>query len=464
MKGKTNLYFLLTFLSLWPLSCAPKVATSILIKDVAHPPPLIQKIIAQEGKVDYFLLQDEGYSWRLIFLCANKVYNLVDDPPHKPVLVSFHPILGSEVEGKIPPLDRIKIWACLESKVREEQTKQAEIKKIIIAERKRVAEEIQRLRAEQERIKKESAEREKILAQQRQIAEKRRLAEAEVLIKQQQQDEEERKKSEEEKKVKHYRAREKEPDDNHQKETPTPLPITETGTFLVMKDAPVYEMPKKSSRLLTRVKKYDLFEVLNTSRDNYGNQWHQVLLGERIVSKKGQKSGWTPEEKGFWIKHRLMAWVYPGDITKINTAKPLKLAADEIHYTGKKVTLPDKSQFFEVVYEFNVTYPEKVAGWIEDPNGIRRPDKNIEEMMELMKKLAFTLWPLRIQNEILRGYIRVGFTPEQVILAWGKPNHINKTRTFLGVHEQWVYGEKPFPKAYVYFENGIVKNWEFFKR
>jgi hypothetical protein len=34
----------------------------------------------------------------------------------------------------------------------------------------------------------------------------------------------------------------------------------------------------------------------------------------------------------------------------------------------------------------------------------------------------------------------------------------------LGVHDQWVYGKKPFPKAYVYFENGVVKNWEFLKK
>ena len=85
-------------------------------------------------------------------------------------------------------------------------------------------------------------------------------------------------------------------------------------------------------------------------------------------------------------------------------------------------------------------------------------------MRALLKELALTLWPIRIQNDILAGYIRVGFTPEQVILSWGQPNHINKTMTLVGVHEQWVYRESPFPNSYVYFENKVVKNWEFLKK
>jgi hypothetical protein len=85
-------------------------------------------------------------------------------------------------------------------------------------------------------------------------------------------------------------------------------------------------------------------------------------------------------------------------------------------------------------------------------------------MIKLLQDLSSTLWPLRIQNEILAGNIGIGFTPEQVLLSWGKPDHINTTRTLVGVHEQWVYGESPFPNSYVYLENGAVKSWEFLKR
>ncbi len=103
-------------------------------------------------------------------------------------------------------------------------------------------------------------------------------------------------------------------------------------------------------------------------------------------------------------------------------------------------------------------------GWVRDEDGVFRTDKNADEMIDLLKKLANTLWPIKIQNDILRRFIRVGFTSEQVLLSWGPPDHFNTTRTLLGVHDQWVYGKKPFPKAYVYFENGVVKNWEFLNR
>ncbi len=464
-RGK--LFYIISILFLLAcVTCASKPKTSTLLSEISAPPPLIEKIILQEGKVDYILLHDEGYSWRLIFLCANKVYNLVADAENKPILVSFHPILGSEVEGKIPSLDRIKIWRCWEEKIRTEEAKLAQAKGIIIQERKCVEKEIAHLWAEKERLEKEIIEEVIKAGRQRIMAEEKRAAEWEAKLKQEEEQRRKIEKIEEEKKVRYYRSREKNRDEDKEKdrEISPPLKVTETGIFLVMKNSPVYEMPKRSARVQIRAKKYDLFNVLNSTRDETGTQWHQIFLGERVGFKKVKKVGWSPEEKSFWLKHKLLTWVYPGDINKINNLKPLKLPPEEVHYTGKKTSLPNNSHLFEVTYEVTVEFIEKVYGWIEDYHGIRRADKNMEEMLELMKSLAATLWPLRIQNDILRGYIRVGFTPEQVILAWGKPNHINKTRTFIGVHEQWVYGEKPFPKAYVYFENGLVKNWEFFRR
>ena len=174
--------------------------------------------------------------------------------------------------------------------------------------------------------------------------------------------------------------------------------------------------------------------------------------------------GWAPEEKSFWVKNKLLAWVYPGDLAKINTTKPLKFNAEEIQFTGIKGSPTQKNPFYEVIYEINAEYIEKSVGWVKEVDGIRRADKNMDEMIDLLKKLAETLWPIKIQNDILRGFIRAGFTSGQVVLSWGPPDHINTTRTLLGVHDQWVYGKKPFPKAYVYLENGVVKGWEFLKK
>jgi hypothetical protein len=164
------------------------------------------------------------------------------------------------------------------------------------------------------------------------------------------------------------------------------------------------------------------------------------------------------------VKNKLLAWVYPVDLAKVQTARPFRLSVEHIQFTGKKASISPKDTLYEVIYEVNTELTEKTLGWIDESSGIRRSSKNKEEMIKLFQDLSRTLWPLRIQNDILAGNIRIGFTPEQVMLSWGKPDHINTTRTLVGVHEQWVYGESPFPNSYVYFENGLVKSWEFLKR
>lgn len=53
---------------------------------------------------------------------------------------------------------------------------------------------------------------------------------------------------------------------------------------------------------------------------------------------------------------------------------------------------------------------------------------------------------------IANGKVRIGMTQEQVVVAWGRPEDINKTVYSFGVHEQWVYGIG----SYLYFEDGIL--------
>ena len=51
---------------------------------------------------------------------------------------------------------------------------------------------------------------------------------------------------------------------------------------------------------------------------------------------------------------------------------------------------------------------------------------------------------------ILDGKVKIGFTKEMCVEAWGKPNDINKSIGSWGVHEQWCYSFG----SYLYFENG----------
>jgi hypothetical protein len=57
-----------------------------------------------------------------------------------------------------------------------------------------------------------------------------------------------------------------------------------------------------------------------------------------------------------------------------------------------------------------------------------------------------------IQDLIRQRKIRIGMNHEQVVLSWGRPEHINTTTYASGTHEQWVFNSR----SYVYFENGIL--------
>ncbi|MFR9498389.1 MAG: hypothetical protein SNI05_08190 [Rikenellaceae bacterium] len=50
---------------------------------------------------------------------------------------------------------------------------------------------------------------------------------------------------------------------------------------------------------------------------------------------------------------------------------------------------------------------------------------------------------------ILKNQIKLGFTKQMCIESWGEPEDINKTITYYGTHEQWVYGLD----TYIYFDN-----------
>lgn len=462
-KIKWFAFFFAPFLISFGVACAPKPQTSILLNNLQNPSQSVQEVLAREGKSDYFLLRDEGYSLRLIYLCANRIYNFVEDPDKNHIFASLQPILDSQVEEKLSPHDRQRIWACKEKKVREELSQVVVQRGIIEEERIKLSKEIVEALSERDRIAADMEFKRRLAEQeQRRIEEEMRKAEEERLRQVRKAEEEQRRKSEEERKITGYRVGEKE----KEKEIPLPVPapIPEIGIFLVMKDTRVQESAQNNSKMQDQIRKYDIFGVISSQRDKNGMTWHQVVLGERFISKKEKKFGWTPEEKSFWGKNKLLAWVYPGDLAKINTAKPLRFNIEEIQFTGIRSFSPQKNHFYEITYEITVEYIERAIGWVREVDGIFRADKNTDEMMELLKKLAKTLWPLKIQNDILRGFIRLGFTSEQVVLSWGPADHVNTTRTLLGVHDQWVYGKKPFPKAYVYFENGVVKNWEFLKK
>ncbi len=456
-----RLFFILIIFLFSFAACAPKAQQRFLYRDIQSPPKIILETFAQEGKSDYILKNDDGYSYRLIYLCENRVFNFSEEPENNPILVSLQPVLDTTVEILLSFDDRVRIWACMERKVREEQSRIEEIKRRTMEEIAEAASELGRIRDEHKKLQDEIEKRKRVaLQKQRQIEEEARRAERLEEERLRKAEEEQRRRLEEERKIKFYRSQEKE-------EPPPPPPpppkSTETGIFLVMKDTNVYEDLKEPLKIRAKVKKYDLFDVVNSKKDPNGSQWFQILLGERLISERQKRTGWVPEEKSFWVRNKIPAWVYPSDLSKAPAAKPVRIDPELLTFTGKKSSVPNKPPFFEVTYDVKTETIEKTTGWVEEKSGVRRPNKTIDEMRLLLNELSMTLWPIRVQNDILSGNIRIGFTPEQVFLAWGKPDHVNRTKTLVGIHEQWVYGENPFPRSYVYIENGLVKSWEFLK-
>ncbi len=69
----------------------------------------------------------------------------------------------------------------------------------------------------------------------------------------------------------------------------------------------------------------------------------------------------------------------------------------------------------------------------------------LKQANEYKAKFGLTNW-----LSILNNNVRVGMTEEMCILAWGKPNKINKA----SYGDQWVYDDQ-----YLYFENGKLKSF-----
>lgn len=57
----------------------------------------------------------------------------------------------------------------------------------------------------------------------------------------------------------------------------------------------------------------------------------------------------------------------------------------------------------------------------------------------------FDSWPPETQEAIRAGRIEVGFTPEQVEMAWGEPDYVSREVRATNEAERWVWEKKSLP-------------------
>jgi hypothetical protein len=154
--------------------CSSKAKNSYLLRDIENPPRVIQDTFSARGKSDYILTDDAGYPFRLIYLCENRVYNFTEEPAKNFLLISFQPILDTPVEQRLSADDRRRIWACMERKVWEEQSRVENLTRRVIEDRGHLENELQSARLERTRL------RAAIDETRRAEAEKQRKIEAEM--------------------------------------------------------------------------------------------------------------------------------------------------------------------------------------------------------------------------------------------------------------------------------------------
>ena len=65
-----------------------------------------------------------------------------------------------------------------------------------------------------------------------------------------------------------------------------------------------------------------------------------------------------------------------------------------------------------------------------------------------------------IKEAIKKRQLVVGMNADEVRLAWGEPNRVNKTTTRFGVSEQWVYNKAGYRANYAYLENGVLVSFQ----
>jgi hypothetical protein len=78
----------------------------------------------------------------------------------------------------------------------------------------------------------------------------------------------------------------------------------------------------------------------------------------------------------------------------------------------------------------------------------------------LVQELATRLhWTPEEQAQVLAGQGWVGATPEQIMVAWGKPTDVAKARSVAPDGEQWRYGDADGEHTLVTFAGGRCTGW-----
>lgn len=96
-----------------------------------------------------------------------------------------------------------------------------------------------------------------------------------------------------------------------------------------------------------------------------------------------------------------------------------------------------------------------------DINSIEKPDKEIfsDNFYFESPKDMHPDWKKKIWELIASESIQMGMTFEMVEMSWGPPAEKYTTRNTSPMYQIWIY-TRPL-KSYLYFQDGVLKNWSY---
>lgn len=196
--------------------------------------------------------------------------------------------------------------------------------------------------------------------------------------------------------------------------------------------------------------------------DNLFIKWSDVMsLGVQMNLKTyrvNKKHGSVVKEfKQEWKKgfELLDLWVNKATTIRVSE-RELKTQQEEV----ERLRNDSLKQIINIAFAKKVKRQKAVRDSLQQAQRLEVIRKN-QAKADSIRKVQAAKEAIRKQNNIKKfgqtngtlineGKVRIGFTKEMCIAAWGKPQDVNKTIDQMGTIEQWVYNLYD----YLYFKNG----------
>jgi hypothetical protein len=222
--------------------------------------------------------------------------------------------------------------------------------------------------------------------------------------------------------------------------------VAGNGSFLILKSAYLYQnKTKQGQRNLTRKRK--AYDVIDISHINGSSLMFQILIKEKKTEING--TGYIVETeselKELGVREVRVYPDLPEAESNLTDFQPVP--SNQLSFTGKKATSPDFPKLSWKAVNYKASIFSKA--WIPEWAGIYRPDKDALWLNRTYDIVISRNLEKRLVEKILTGQVEIGFTMDQVRMAFGKPTeeHAIENNTKM----EWIY-----PSHKVIFSSGIV--------